>query len=126
MNQPDDALIHKTFHPTGPRRRALKKKKLDQMVKAAVAEPETTEWASPTVFVHKKDGCIRFCVDYRRLNVVTEKDDYLIARMDKCLDSLSETGVLSNLDASPENRQVETDDKNVYKTSFLTYHGLFR
>jgi len=62
---------------------------LCEMQDQGVIEPCNSEWASNVVFVKKKDGSIRFCVDYRKLNLLTKKDAYQLHRIDRCLDTLS-------------------------------------
>ena len=52
-------------------------KLLDEMQQQGVIEPSCSPWASPIVLVRKKDGSLRFCVDYRKLNKVTKKDSYI-------------------------------------------------
>eukprot|EP00170_Pyropia_yezoensis_P001204 contig_5367_g1208 len=55
-------------------------------------------WGAPVVIVPKKDQTTRFCIDYRRLNLVTKKDSYPIPRMDECIDSLGEATVFTTID----------------------------
>ena len=54
-----------------------------------IIEPAHGPWASPIVLVTKKDGSVRFCVDYRKLNDVTRKDAHPLPRISECLDTLA-------------------------------------
>ena len=62
--------------------REMAAKEVNKMLQARVIEPASTERASPVVLVPKKDGSLRFCIDYRRLNAKTAVDLYPLPRMD--------------------------------------------
>ena len=83
----------------GPEKREELKKQIDYQLAAGVIEPAQSEWASPVLLVPKKDGTMRFCVDFRRLNSITIPDTYPLPRMDDCIDSLAGAKVFSTLDA---------------------------
>ena len=70
------------------------------MLRAGVIKLATAEWASPVVFFPKKDGTMRFCVDYRKLNAVTVRDSYPVPRMDESIDSLGEATIFTTLDCN--------------------------
>ena len=77
-----------------PRRIPLAKMKeaqdeIREMLDKGVIETSDSPWSSPIVLVKKKDGSIRFCIDYRKLNDKTIKDSYPIPRIDSTLDALS-------------------------------------
>ena len=84
----------------GPAMRTKVAAEVTKMLNAGVIEPATSEWASPVVLVPKKDGTMRFCVDYRRLNTKTLADAYPLHRMDDCIDSLGNARVFSTLDCN--------------------------
>lgn len=65
---------------------------LKNMLKAGVIQPPSTDWASAPVLVRKKDGSVRWCVDYLALNKVTVKDTYQLPLIEKCMATKQHTG----------------------------------
>ena len=63
-----------------------------------VIEQTMSEWAAPIVVVRKKDGTIRLCVDYRRLNAVSTVDAYPMPRVDDLIDMIGQAQYISTLD----------------------------
>jgi len=59
-----------------------------RMIDSGIVEPSTSEYFSPPVLVRKKDGSIRFCVDYRKLNQFTIKDSYPLPRINEAIDAI--------------------------------------
>jgi len=74
------------------------RKLLDDMLAKDVITPSKSPWASPVMLVQKKDGSVRFCIDYRKLNAVTQRDAYPLPRIDETLDTLSGSKWFSTLD----------------------------
>ena len=73
-------------------------RQLKEMQETGVIQPSISPWASPIVLVRKKDGSLRFCIDYRHLNSVTKVDTYLLPRIDDLLDQLGRSKYFSTLD----------------------------
>lgn len=115
-------------HPyrAGPKARELEKFEIDKQLKAGVIEPTISEWASPVLFVPKKDGSLRFCIDYRKLNGLTMKDSYPIPRMDECIDSLGEAKIFSTLDANSGYWQMNVAKEDRSKTAFVCHTGTYQ
>lgn len=99
---------------------------LGDMQRQGVIEPCNSEWASNVVLVKKKDGSIRFCVDYRKLNLLTKKDAYPLPRIDRCLDTLSGSVWYSTFDLRSGFHQVAMDPRDANKTTFVCHRGTFR
>ena len=124
--KPDARPIYQAPYRAGPSAREKEKTEIDRMLRAGVIEPATAEWACPVVFVPKKDGTMRFCVDYRRLNAVTVRDSYPLPRMDECIDSLGDATVFTTLDCNSGYWQVEVAEEDRDKTTFASHCGLYR
>ena len=99
--------------------RSMVKQMLDDMLSKEVIEPAAGPWSSPIVLVPKKDGSIRFCVDFRRLNSLTKKDAQPLPRIDDTLDALSVARWFSTLDLASGYWQVEVDPADKEKTAFV-------
>eukprot|EP00171_Calliarthron_tuberculosum_P023710 IDg23710t1 len=71
----------------------------------------------------KKDGSLRFCIDYRRLNAVTKRDSYPLPRMDDCIDSLGTANIFTTLDANWGYWQLALRKEDQEKTAFCSHEG---
>ena len=98
---------------------------LQEMQAADVIQPSTSPWASPVVLVRKKDGTLRFCVDYRGLNSVTKLDQFPLPRIDDLLDQLGKSRYFTTLDLASGYWQIRVDKPSREKTAFITHQGLF-
>ena len=108
-----------------PARRHEAKNLLNDMLNNNIIQPSSSPWASPVVLVQKKDGSLRFCIDYRKVNAITRKDAYPLPRVDDTLDTLACCKWFTTLDLLSGYWQVEVDEKDREKTAFITYEGLF-
>lgn len=98
---------------------------LDRMLAAGVIQPSTSDWAAAPVLIRKKDGSVRWCVDYRALNKVTVKDTYPLPLIEECLDTLAGNLWFSKLDANAAYWQIKVNPEDRKKTAFITKYGLF-
>ena len=78
---------------------------------------------APAIFVKKKDGTMRLCIDYRQLNKMTIKNRYLLPRIDDLFDQLRGATVFSKIDLRSGYHQVMIKDEYIFKTAFRTRYG---
>ena len=101
-------------------------KHLTKLLDTGVIEPSSSEWASPPVLVRKKDGSVRYTIDYRSLNKVTQRDAFPLPLIEDCLDSLDGVVYLSGLDMASGYYQVALTEEDRPKTAFITRYGLYQ
>jgi len=95
-------------------------------MRQGVIEESCSPWISPAVLVTKKDGSIRFCVDFRKLNAITKKDFYPILRIDDIFDRLAGNSWFSSLDLKSGSWQVKIRSEDKEKTAFSIGKGLWQ
>jgi hypothetical protein len=84
--EPDTALIFWCPYLMAPKELAEMKKQLEELLNKGFIHPSSSPWGCPAIFVKKKDGTLRMCVDYHPLNVVTIKNKYPLPRIDALFD----------------------------------------
>jgi hypothetical protein len=100
-------------------------KTVDELLKLGLIRPSCSPFASPVLFVRKKDGSLRMVIDYRLLNKITISDRYPLPRIDDLLDRLKGAKVFSSLDLLSGYHQVRLRKEDVPKTAFRTPFGLY-
>ena len=87
--------------------------------------PSSSPWGCPALFVKKKDGSLRMCVDYRPLNEVTIKNKYPLPRIDILFDQLSGARYFSKIDLRLGYHQIKIRMEDIPKMAFSTRYGLY-
>jgi len=99
------------------------KKQLTDLIDSEFIQPSKSPYGAPILFVRKKDGKLRMCVDYRALNKITVKNRYPLPRVDDLMDQLHGATVFSKLDLQSGYWQIRIAKDDVPKTAFRTRYG---
>ena len=99
------------------------KAQLQELLDKGFIKPSVSPWGAPVLFVKKKDGTIRLCVDYRQLNKATIKNKYPLPRIDDLFDQLQGAAVFSKIDLRSRHHQLRIKGEDVPKTAFRTRYG---
>jgi len=95
-------------------------------IKHDVIEPAASPWCSNVVMVKKKNGSMRFCIDYRKTNELIKKDYFPLPKIDTCLDMLNGSKWLSSCDLRQGYWQTLIEEEDRDKTAFVTQKGQWR
>jgi hypothetical protein len=98
---------------------------LDEKQRRGIIGESDSPWSFPVVLVRKKNGELRFCVDYRRLNNLTKKDCFPLPRIDDTLDKLAGAKWFSTLDLKSGYWQVDVHPDDREETAFSAGQGLW-
>jgi hypothetical protein len=122
--QPGTAPISKRPYRMPPKELAELKNQLQELLDKDYIRPSSSPWGCPALFVKKKDGSLRLCVDYRPLNAVTIKNKYPLPRIDVLFD-LGGAKVFSKIDLHSGYHQIKIRPCDISKTAFCTRYGLY-
>ena len=95
------------------------------MLQKGYIRPSSSPWGSPTIFVEKKDGSLRMCVDYHQLNDDTIKNKYPLPMIYDLFDQLSGAKVFSKIDLRTGYYQLMIKKEDIPKTALTTRYGLY-
>lgn len=100
-------------------------KKIEEIEKTVNDTPAVTKWATSALFVPKKDGSLCGCMYFRQVNAVTVRESYHMLRMDMCINTLDEAQMFSKVDATFGYWQIEMNENDFNKITFVTQHYNF-
>ena len=109
--EPSTALISRRPYRMASKELAKMKKQLEELLEKGFIHPSSSPWGCPAIFVKKKDGTLRICVDYHPLNVVTITNKYHLSRIDTLFDQLAGAKVFSKIDVRSSITKLRSDHK---------------
>ncbi|KAJ9514787.1 hypothetical protein QJQ45_028458, partial [Haematococcus lacustris] len=124
--EPGAVPPYRRMYKLSPREDAEVRKQVAELLAKGLIEPSSSPYGAPILFVQKKDGILRMCIDYRALNKLTVRDRYPLPRIDELFDKLAGKKVFSSLDLQAGYHQIRITEEDVPKTAFLTPVGQFQ
>ena len=104
---------------------AEEKSAIDDLMKKGVIQKSTSPWSSPIVFVRKKSGAVRPCIDYRKVNALVKPDGFPLPRIQVCLDAVGGMTLFSSFDLTSGSFQIPLKKEDIPKTAFTCKYGLY-
>jgi hypothetical protein len=101
------------------------KKQIAELQAKEFIRPSLSPWGAPVLFVEKKDGTQRMCVDYRSLNEVIIKNKYPLLRIEDLFDQMKGASVFSKINLRLRYHQLKIRESDIPKTAFYTRYGLY-
>ncbi|GJZ22135.1 putative reverse transcriptase domain-containing protein [Tanacetum coccineum] len=117
---PRAAPIARTPYRLAPSEMQELSNQLQELTDRGFIRPSTSPWGAPVLFVKKKDGSFRMCIDYRELNKLTIKNRYPLPRIDDLFDQLQGSSVYSKIDLRSGYHQLRVREEDIPKTAFRT------
>ncbi|GJX94617.1 hypothetical protein Tco_0349203 [Tanacetum coccineum] len=96
---------------------------LQELFDKGFIRPSSLPWGAPVLFVKKKDGSFRMCVDYHELNKLTVKNQYPLLRIDDLFDQMQGSSVYSKINLRSGFYELRVRDEDIPKTVFRTRYG---
>ncbi|GJV31193.1 putative reverse transcriptase domain-containing protein [Tanacetum coccineum] len=119
----EDVPIVRDFPEVFPEDLSELAEQLQELSDKGFIRPSSSLWGAPVLFVKKKDGSFRMCIDYRELNKLTIKNRYPLPRIDDLFDQLQGSSVYSKIDLRSGYHQLRVREKDIPKTAFRMRYG---
>ncbi|GJY71008.1 putative reverse transcriptase domain-containing protein [Tanacetum coccineum] len=117
---PRAAPVARTPYRLAPSEMQELSNQLQELTDRGFIRPSTSPWGAPVLFVKKKDGSFRMCIDYRELNKLTIKNRYPLPRIDDLFDQLQGSSVYLKIDLRSGYHQLRVREEDIPKTAFRT------
>lgn len=121
----DEAPFKHKARPIHPQDMEAVRKHLQELLDAEIIRESESYFSSPIVVVRKKNGDVRLCIDYRKLNLQTVKDSYALPNLEESFSALNGSKWFSVLDLKSGFYQIETEESDKHKTGFVCPLGFF-
>ena len=112
---PGAAAMSKTPYRTSTPEMLELKMQLQELLEKKYIRPGVSPWGAPVLFLKKKDGTLKLCIDYRHLNKVTMKDKYPLPRIDDLFDKMRGARLFSKIDLRSGYHQVRIKDEDIIR-----------
>jgi hypothetical protein len=122
--KPGTTPIYKTPYRMATPELAELKEHVKELLEKGFIHHSSSPWGAPVIFVPKKDGTQRLCVDYRALNEVTVKNKYPLPRIDDQFDQLCGACVFSKIDLQSGYHKMKIRECDILKTAFVSRYGM--
>ncbi len=120
---PDARPVYKPTYRMSPSELDELKKQIEELLAHGLIRPSVSPYGAPVLFVKKKDGSRRMCIDYRALNAQTIKNVYALPRCDELFDRLQGASVFTKLDLRSGYHQIRIHPDHIERTAFNTRYG---
>ncbi|GKA53327.1 putative reverse transcriptase domain-containing protein [Tanacetum coccineum] len=120
---PGDAPVASTPYRLAPSEMKALAEQIQELSDKGFIRPSSSPWGASVLFVKKKDGSFRMCIDYRELNKLTVKNRYPLPRIDDLFDQLQGLSVYSKIDLRSSYHQLRVREEDILKTAFRTRYG---
>ncbi|GKF24942.1 putative reverse transcriptase domain-containing protein, partial [Tanacetum coccineum] len=120
---PSAALVARAPYRLTPSKMKELSKQLKELSDKGFIRPSSSPWGAPVLFVKKKDGSFRMCIDYQEHNKLTVKNHYLLPRIDDFFNQLQGSSVYSKIDLRLGYHQLRLQEEDIQKTAFQTRYG---
>ncbi|GJV99157.1 putative reverse transcriptase domain-containing protein [Tanacetum coccineum] len=122
---PGAAPVARALYCLAPSEMGELPEQLRELLEKGFIRPSSSSWGAPVLFVKKKDGSFRMCIDYHELNKLTVKNRYPLPRIDDLFDQLQGSSMYSKIDLRLGYHQLHIKEEDIPITTFRTRYGHF-